>query len=60
VLWAAAPAVALGGYDPQQQPRLGFTYAVLDRERGLQTFSQGPGLPYDEDPSLWAEAHLKA
>jgi len=52
------PAVALGGYDPQQHPRLGFTYAVLDRERGLQTFATGPGFPYDEDPSCWATLEL--
>ena len=57
-LAAFAPAVALGGFDPQQQPRLGFTYAVLDRERGLQTFSAGVGWPYEEDPSCWAEIVL--
>ena len=57
-LSAFAPAEALGGYDPAGQPRLGFTYQVLDRERGLQTFSVGTGFPYDEDPSCWAEAHL--
>ena len=38
-LSAFAPAETLGGYDPEGQPRLGFTYQVLDRERGLQTFS---------------------
>ena len=57
-LSAFVPAVALGGYDPDSQPRLGFTYALLDRERGLQTFSMGTGFPYEEDPSCWAEAHL--
>jgi hypothetical protein len=57
-LWAFAPATALGGFDPAQQPRLGFTYAVLDRERGLQTFSTGPEFPYEEDPSCWAELWL--
>ena len=57
-LSAYIPAVALGGYDPEGQPRLGFTYALLDRERGLQTFSAGAGFPYEEDPSCWAEAHL--
>ena len=53
-----APAAALGGYDPAGQPRLGFTYALIDRERGLQTFSAGAGFPYEEDPSCWAEVHL--
>lgn len=57
-LSAFAPAEALGGYDPVGQPRLGFTYALLDRERGLQTFAAGPGFPYEEDPSCWAEARL--
>ncbi|MCA9235918.1 MAG: hypothetical protein KDA44_10635 [Planctomycetales bacterium] len=57
-LTAVAAAAALGGFDPEQQPRIGFTYAVLDRERGLQTLSTGPGFPYEEDPSCWAEAVL--
>ena len=57
-LWAYAPADALVGFDPSQQPRLGFTYALLDRERGLQTFSTGPEFPYEEDPSCWAELRL--
>ncbi|MCC6493593.1 MAG: hypothetical protein IT424_11300 [Pirellulales bacterium] len=57
-LWAFASTAALGGYDPAQQPRLGFTYAVFDRERGLQTFSAGPEFPYEEDPSCWSELRL--
>jgi hypothetical protein len=31
---------------------------VIDRERGLQTFSTGPEFPYEEDPSCWAELRL--
>ncbi|MCA9259665.1 MAG: hypothetical protein KDA61_10720 [Planctomycetales bacterium] len=57
-LWAFAPADALGGFDPQQQPKLGFTYAVIDRELGLQTLAMGPEFPYEEDPSCWAEVAL--
>jgi hypothetical protein len=57
-LSAFASAAALGGFDPAGQPRLGFTYALLDRERGLQTFSTGPEFPYEEDPSVWAELRL--
>ena len=57
-LAAFLPAVALGGYDPDQHPRLGFNYAVYDRELGLQTFAAGPGMPYDEDPSCWATLEL--
>ncbi len=55
---AFAPAVALHGFDPVGSPRLGFTYALLDREQGLQTFSLGPEFPYEEDPSCWAEVLL--
>lgn len=58
--WLAAfvPAVALGGYDPLQHRQLGFTYAVYDRELGLQTFASGPAFPYDEDPTCWAVLEL--
>jgi hypothetical protein len=58
--WLAAfvPAVALGGYDPQQYRQLGFTYAIFDRERGLQTFASGPAFPFDEDPTCWAVLDL--
>ncbi len=45
--WLAAfvPAVALGGYDPHQYRQIGFTYAVYDRELGLQTFATGAAIP---------------
>jgi hypothetical protein len=58
--WLAGfvPAVALGGYDPQQYRQLGFTYAVFDRELGLQTFAAGPAFPFDEDPTCWAVVEL--
>jgi len=52
------PAVSLTGYDPAEHGRLGFTYAVTDRELGVQTFSIGPGYPYAEDPSTWATLEL--
>ena len=41
LLEAFMPAAALTGFDPQEHPRLGFTYAVLDRELGVQTFGVG-------------------
>ena len=47
------------GFEPQEHPRLGFNYAIVDRELGLQTFSVGHPLPYDEDPSLWATLELR-
>src|SRR3954452_4112414 len=58
--WLAAfmPATALGGYDPHQHRQIGFTYAVYDRELGLQTFATGPAFPYDEDPTCWAALEL--
>ena len=58
--WLAAfvPAIALGGYDPQQQRQLGLTYSIIDRELGLQTFAAGPPFPYDEDPTCWAMVDL--
>jgi hypothetical protein len=57
-LEAYIPAEALTGFDPAEHPRLGFTYAVLDRELGEQTFSVGSPMPYQEDPSLWATLEL--
>ena len=52
------PAAAMTGYDPQQQPRLGIYYAVIDRELGWQTLALGPEYPVLDDPSLWGEAVL--
>lgn len=58
VLSAFLPAEVLTGYDPQEFPRLGFTYAVIDRELGEQTFGVGSPMPYQEDPSLWGTLEL--
>ena len=58
LLEACVPAEALTGFDPQEHPRLGFTYAVIDRELGQQTFGVGSPMPYQEDPSLWATLEL--
>jgi hypothetical protein len=58
-LQALVPAEALTGFDPAEQPRLGFSYAVIDRELGWQTFSVGPEFPFQEDPSLWGTLELK-
>ena len=52
------PAQALTGFDPQEHPRLGFNYALVDRELGEQTLSAGSPMPYQEDPSLWATLEL--
>lgn len=52
------PAETLTGYSPADQPAIGFTYAVMDRELGWQTFSVGQEMPFAEDPSLWGTLDL--
>ncbi len=59
VLEVMIPAEALTGFDPGEHSRLGFTYAVMDRELGEQTFGVGSPMPYQEDPSLWATLELQ-
>jgi len=58
VLDALIGADGLTGFDPVEHPRLGFTYAIMDRELGEQTFTVGSPMPYQEDPSLWATLEL--
>lgn len=58
LLEAFLAAEALTGFDPDEHPRLGFNYAVMDRELGEQTLTAGSPLPYQEDPSLWATLEL--
>jgi len=58
LLQAFIAAEALTGFDPDEHPRLGFTYAVIDRELGQQTLAVGSPMPYQEDPSLWATLEL--
>lgn len=53
------PASALTGWGPADHPRLGFSYAVRDRELGWQSFTMGPEFPVDEDPSLWGTLELQ-
>src|SRR5579884_1157821 len=55
---AFLPAAALNGFDPEQNPRLGFFYAVRDSEQGEQTLSVGSEFPYAEDPTLWSVLEL--
>jgi hypothetical protein len=52
------PGESLTGFDPREHPRLGFNYALLDRELGEHTLTVGSPMPYDEDPSLWATLEL--
>jgi hypothetical protein len=55
---AFLPAAVLNGFDPEQNPRLGFYYAVRDVELGEETLSVGSEFPYWEDPSLWSVLEL--
>ena len=58
LLFAMIPAEALTGFDPLEHPRLGFSYALTDRELGWQTFCSGPEYPVFEDPSLWGTLEM--
>jgi len=58
VLEAFLPGAALHGFDPEQNPRMGFYYAVRDAELGDQVLSVGAEFPYWEDPSLWSVLEL--
>jgi len=58
VLEAFLPAAALYGFDPEQNPRLGFYYLVNDAELGQQPLSVGADFPFAEDPSLWSVLEL--
>lgn len=58
VLEGFVPAAALTGFDPAEHPRLGFNYAVVDRELGEQTLTGSSEFPYREDPSLWGTLEL--
>jgi hypothetical protein len=57
-LTAFLPALALHGFDPEQNPRLGVFYAVRDSELGEQTLSVGADFPYADDPTLWEVLEL--
>ena len=58
VMQGFIPAGAITGYDPSEHPRLGFSYAVMDRELGWQTFALGSDYPIESDPSLWGSLEL--
>ena len=58
LMQAMIPGAALTGWDPVEHTKLGFSYAVVDRELGWQTFTVGPEFPFEEDPSLWGTLEL--
>jgi hypothetical protein len=57
-LEALLGARSLTGFDTAEHPKIGFQFAVVDREIGTFTFAIGPGMPYQEDPSLWGTLEL--
>lgn len=58
ILQSHIPAAAITGFQPDEHPKMGFCYAVTDREMGWQTFSLGPEFPFASDPSLWGTIEL--
>ena len=54
----ALPASALGGFDPEEHPRIGFYYYLRDAELGDQFLTLGGQFPFWMDPSVWASAEL--
>jgi hypothetical protein len=58
-LEAFLTAAVLQGFDPEQNARLGFYFAVRDAEHGEQVLSVGPEFPFWEDPSLWSVLRLE-
>ncbi len=52
------PAAALTGFNAVDNPKLGFTYYLFDREFAEQTFSVGIEVPFASDPSLWGTLEL--
>ena len=53
------PASAITGFDTNEHKRLGFYYAIKDRELGWQTFALGSEYPFPTDPSLWGSLDLE-
>ncbi len=52
------PAGAMDGWNAQDHRKLGFHYAVVDRELGVQSLAIGAEFPTSEDPSLWQTLEL--
>ena len=58
ILSTHIPAACLSGWNTEDHRRIGFNYAVVDRELGWQTLAVGPEMPIAEDPSLWQSLNL--
>ena len=58
-LQAFVPGDAITGWDPSEHARIGFSYFILDKELGQQTFSLGLEFPVSSDPSVWGTLELR-
>jgi len=58
-LTAHLPADVLSGFDPEQNPRIGFFYMLEDGELGQQSLTVGDDLNWWVDPSTWPTGVLK-
>lgn len=52
-LTAHLPAEVLSGFDPEENPRIGFFYMLEDTELGQQSLTVGDDLNWWVDPSTW-------
>lgn len=57
-LEVAIPASCLHGWDPVEQPRIGFFYKIKDIYHGSQHLTVDDELGWNADPSTWATAVL--
>ncbi|MFH1419842.1 MAG: hypothetical protein ABII12_16330, partial [Planctomycetota bacterium] len=57
-LTAHLPARVLHGFDPAENPRIGFYYMLEDAELGRQSLTVGDELNWWIDPSTWPTATL--
>lgn len=55
---AHVPARVLAGFDPVENPRIGFYYMLEDTELGQQALTIGDDLNWWIDPSTWGTAAL--
>ena len=53
------PVDCLYGFDPENNPQLGFFYQLKDSELGDQYLSCGPEFPVANDPSMWGTLLLE-
>ncbi|MEZ6057801.1 MAG: hypothetical protein R3C01_13970 [Planctomycetaceae bacterium] len=58
-LEAWIPKESLHGFDPVQQPLLGFFCCLNDAELGRIPLAHGAEFPFESDPTLWESIELK-